>query len=155
MAQIISNSLKEIDLKNVKNENLSELFVAYGDGFVSVDKLEIITKSQKSGPHTIVESSRAIKNFADFKRNYSKLCLQDKSGIYVETFNKPTIYHKGFVVPSTYTSTSIDKTDATEAEKIPYGLKRTLDVTGSAPSKDANAYLYVQVGDEWKFVKQS
>lgn len=155
MTQIISDSLKKIDFKKLKNQKLSELFVAYGESFISLDKLEVITKSQKNESYTIVENSRPIKNLNDFKLNYSKLCLLDDSGIYVETYNKPEIFYKGFVVPSTFESTSIDKNGATDAEKVAYGLKRKLEVEASKPTKDENAYLYVEIGNNWKFIKQS
>lgn len=155
MTQIISNSFKEIDIKKAQVSNLSQLFIKDGANYISVDKLEVAVKTEVIGGFVTIKESRAIRNVADLKQNLGKLCLKDSSGFYVGKFSNPTIYHKGFVVPSTYESISMDKTGASASEKIPYGLKRTLTTEAQAPSKDVNAYLYVQIGDEWTFIRQN
>ena len=155
MTQNISHSFKEINIKKAQVKNLSELFILYGKEYICVDKLDIATKTEPMGGFVVVEESRDIKSVADLKQNMGKLCLRDDSGFYVEKFSNPTIYHKGFIVPSTYETISLDKSDATESEKIPYGLKRTLKTEAQRPTKDENAYLYVQIGDKWTFVRQA
>ncbi len=152
MTQIISNTLQEIELSQINSLALSQLFVKYGSDFLSTDKLEVIVNQDSTGNIT---NSREIKDVADLKRNMSKLCYKDSSGFYVQTFDKPDLYFKGFSVPSTHESISIDKDGATDSEKVPYGLKRTLETQQQTPSYDDNAYLYIQVGNEWGFVKQN
>lgn len=153
MAQIISSSFKEIKLGKVGNIGLRGIYVQYGDKYISLDKLEIVTKTQKFGDDKVVAASRKIKNVADLKLNYSNLCYQDESGVYVEKFSKPKLYFNGFIVPSTYESTSLDVTGATDEAKIPYGLKRTLKVDAKTPNQDPNRYLYVKVAEGFKFAK--
>ena len=60
MTQIISHSLKEINLKKAQVKNLSELFILYGTEYISVDKLDIATKTQSIGDHVVISESRAI-----------------------------------------------------------------------------------------------
>ncbi len=154
MVQIISNSFKEIKINKLGFLNLRDIYIIYSGKYISLDKVEVIVKADKIDDKKIIKESRKLKNTTDLKSNYSNLCFRDESGIYTEILEKPKLFYKGFTVPSTYESTSINTTGAKDAETVPYGLKRKLKVEAQEPKSDIDGYLYVKVKDSFVFIKK-
>ncbi len=147
MAHKIDNCYQVIDKKEISSKGLSELYVFYNGKYyeVAAGDIKIITKRTDG----LISGVREIKNTADLKSNLKKLCVYD--GSLIDNVDDPQIYHKGFLVPSTH--------DYTSQSFHSYGLKRTANVeqvkklegADKVPSEDS--YLYVQIGNDWTFVR--
>ncbi len=62
-----------------------------------------------------------------------------------------TLMFKPVLVPSVHTSTTLNKTAATESDKVAFGLKRDLEVKEVATGE----CVYCKIADKWTFAEKS
>ena len=92
---------------------------------------------------------------SDFKRNLEKdnvFRTETGEGQLDSITTKLVVI--GISVPNRHETISLNKSESTEREKIPYGLKRILKVEVDETKTD-NSYMYVKINNSWTFLRKS
>ena len=140
------------DLNDVSSsEKLENIYVNIAGAYRPITDLKYVTKKD-SVTNAIIDVKK-VSSFSDFKKNINKLCIENGGIRRMLSALEMNIYINEIVVPKNYETISYDKTDATESEKIPYGLKRSLNVEQS--NAGTGEFLYVQTNGDWKFLRKS
>ncbi len=129
----------------------SQLYVS--DGSCIVPLLDIYVLQGKNRDGSI--RTRKIRNLLDYKVNLKPNKLYTKPEAKYDSLIdniSATIVIDRVSVPDIYTSNSINKTGATDGEKVPYGLKRTLSVEQASAGN--GEYLYAFIGKKGTFLKK-
>lgn len=130
--------------KERKKIPANEILVKVDGLFMPITYLYCVTK-EKNGT---VKEIKKITSYEEFANNIFNGKVRKPNR---DVFNDNSLFVKSVKVPSFFESTSINIKDATEADKIDFGLKRALNVE---EAKDAGQYFYAQVAGEWTFVEK-
>lgn len=157
MATVISKN-EFVEFDGVGKVDLDKLFVDIYMGAhskltrVSLDKLFV-----KTGVKNGIVQTRPIKSYADFvkqlKNDNIYTSKNARQSIKFGLSKDPKVKIKGVHVPETYDSHTINKQNATEQEKVPYGLKRNLSVKeATAADPISDKYYFIECNGKEGFV---
>jgi len=143
----------ELNDKNKKSVSFDEIFVDITKSIFGITQhlvlplKDLFIKKQKNGR----DYYEKIKSVSEYDHNeIGNVFYLDESEIYNSIGDFYKLVHKAINVPEVYQSTTLNKTGATEAEKVAFGLKRDLKVK---EVENGNC-LYVQINDKWTFVEK-
>lgn len=155
---LTADEKEELLAADPKVLDAANLFIWDGTKYINILKLYVV---EFEADGVTIKSSRQVRSQDDYNAELAKNHVYtDSNGTdpVASSSTKSEVYINNVKVPSNYTSTHINiegvKT-AADPRYVPYGLKRKLSVKQQTPDKGKDAYLYVKVGDEWKFLRKT
>ena len=156
---LTADEKEELLAADPKALDAANLFIWDGTKYINILDLYVV---EFEADGVTLKTSRKVRSQDDYNAELAKNHVYtDAAGTdpVASSSAKSEVYINNVKVPSNYTSTHINKdgvTSSSDPDYVPYGLKRKLSVDKQAPSAiDPDAYLYVKVGDEWKFLKKT